>query len=96
MYIEVLVGCGLLGALAFAWLIWRLGIATAGAVRISTTGAWSPLLLGVAAGVLAIALHGLVDCFVAFTPTYVTIALTLGLMLAGAARAETRTHAHRV
>jgi hypothetical protein len=95
MYIEVLVGGGLFGALAFAWLIWRLGAATARAVRMPAAGQWSPLLAGVAAGVMAIALHGLVDCFVGFTPTYVTIALTLGLVLAGAARADT-AHAHRV
>jgi len=96
MYIEVLVGAGLLGALAFAWLIWRLGVATARAVRMPTAGRWSPPLLGVAAGIVAIALHGFVDCFVGFTPTYVTIALTLGLVLAGAGRADTGNHAHRV
>jgi hypothetical protein len=96
MYIEVLVGCGLLGALAFAWLIWRLGITTARVVRLPIAGLWSSPLLGAAAALVAIALHGFVDCFVAFTPTYVTIALTLGLVLAGAARADMGTHAHRV
>jgi hypothetical protein len=96
MYIEVLVGSGILGALAFAWLIWRLGVATARAVRMPALGGWSPPLLGVGAAVVAIALHGVVDCFVGFTPTYVTIALTLGLVLAGAERADARIHAHRV
>jgi hypothetical protein len=96
MYIEVLVGSGLLGALAFAWLIWRLAVATARAVRMPVNGGWSPLLLGVGAAVVAIALHGFVDCFVGFTPTYVSIALTLGLLLAGAGRADARIHANRV
>jgi hypothetical protein len=97
MYIEVLVGSGLLGALAFAWLLWRLGVAAVSAVRMPTLGRWSPPILGVAAAVVAIALHGFVDCFVGFTPTYVTIALTLGLLVAGAARADSgNTHAHRV
>jgi hypothetical protein len=59
-------------------------------------GRWSPPLLGVGAAVVAIALHGFVDCFVGFTPTYVTIGLTIGLMLASAGRADTRIHAHRV
>ena len=58
-------------------------------------------MLGVGAAVIAIALHGAVDCFTGFTPTYVTIALTLGLVVAGSARAEAAnaeagTHAHRV
>jgi len=102
MYIEVLVGAGLLGALPFVWLLWRLGMATARAVRMPTLGRWSPPILGVGAAVMAIALHGAVDCFVGFTPTYVTIGLTLGLVVAGAARADAagtetgKTHAHRV
>jgi O-antigen ligase len=96
MYLEVLVGSGVLGALAFAWLIWRLGVATASAARRPALGPWPPLLYGVGAAVVAIALHGFVDCFVGFTPTYVTIAVTLGLVLAGAQRADARMHAHRV
>jgi hypothetical protein len=97
MYLEVLVGSGLLGGIAFAWLIWRLAIATARAVERPVPGAAAqPLLVGVAAAVVAIALHGFVDCFVAFTPTYVTMAVTFGLVLAGAGRADKRIHAHRV
>ncbi len=102
MYIEVLVGSGILGALAFAWLLWRLGMATATAVRLPVAGLptqerGSPLMFGVAAAVVAIALHGMVDCFVGFTPTYVTIALTLGLLVAGERCAESsNTYAHRV
>ena len=91
MYIEVLVGSGLLGALAFAWLLWRLAVATA-----TATAAQSALLVGVVAAVMAIALHGFVDCFTGFTPTYVTIGVTLGLLLAGAGRADSRIDAHRV
>jgi O-antigen ligase len=101
MYIEVLVGAGLLGALPFVWLLWRLAMATARAVRVPPIDRWSPPVLGVGAAVVAIALHGAVDCFVGFTPTYVTIALTLGLVVAGAAHsdaasADTGHHAHRV
>jgi hypothetical protein len=70
-------------------------------VRIPTSDRWSPAVLGVGAAVIAIALHGAVDCFTGFTPTYMTIALTLGLVVAGAGRAEaanadTGSHAHRV
>ena len=79
MYLEIIVGAGILGALAFAWLSWRLlrhlasmliGPALPAA---ATSGA-------LAAAVLAIALHGLVDSFLTFTPTYILIAVVVGLV----------------
>jgi hypothetical protein len=48
-------------------------------VRDIPSGAWAA---GVAAAGLAIALHGLVDSFISFTPTYVLISIVLGLAVA--------------
>ena len=47
-----------------------------------------------AAAVSGIALHGLVDSFIGFTPTYIAIALALGLLVTTARQGE--SHAHRV
>jgi hypothetical protein len=46
--------------------------------RLDTLGA------AVAAALFAIAAHGVVDSFLSFTPTYVVMALTLGLAAAAA------------
>jgi O-antigen ligase len=89
MYIEMLAGTGLLGGAALAYFTWRVG-ATAlralGSIR-RRRGEWpedavgrSLLVSGVAAGVTAIAVHGLVDSFLSFTATYVLIAVALGLL----------------
>lgn len=96
MYLEMMVGSGVLGGLAFAWLVWRIAAEIAAGVRAATTDRRMAPALGVAAAVAAIGLHGLVDSFVGFTPTYVLIALTLGLAQAGAHRANTETNADRI
>jgi hypothetical protein len=67
MYLEVLAGAGVLGALAFAWLLWR-------SAKIAVMAA-----AGIAAACASIALHGVFDSFLSFTPTYVLISVTLGL-----------------
>jgi hypothetical protein len=79
MYVEVLAGMGLVGGLAFAWLC-------LGAYRMFVRAADRPerddladLAAGVTAAGVAIALHGLVDSFISFTPTYIAIAVVLGL-----------------
>jgi len=84
MYLEVLTGTGLLGAAAFAWLLWRIGHAVDGAD------------LGAVCALLAIALHGVVDSFLSFAPTYVLFAVTLGLACAGPHLSEIGPDAHRV
>jgi hypothetical protein len=88
MYLEVLAGMGLMGGLALLWL----GVTSAQAVlRAARAGG---IGLGIAAACVAIAVHGLVDSFIAFTGTYILFALTLGL--ASAYERDGRRHAHRV
>jgi hypothetical protein len=54
--------------------------------------------MGVGAALLAVALHGVVDSFLSFGPTYVLFALTLGFAVACARglAADTEANAHRV
>lgn len=82
MYLEVLAGGGLLGGLAFGWLAWR----ASQQARIAAAG--------VHAAVVAIALHGMFDSFLSFTPTYVLISITLGL--ASSWDATQTAHANRL
>lgn len=84
-YLETLVGMGVAGALAFAWLMvaafmstWQL-IAHANGARVA-------LVAAAAAAVLAIAAHGLVDSFLTFTPTYVAFAIAAGLLYSRAVK----------
>ena len=86
MYIEMLAGGGLLGAAAFSWLLWRTAERVTAAVRHAVhdrAACWRSASRR--AGV-AIAIHGLVDSFLSFTPTYIMIAITLGLAVAVRAR----------
>jgi hypothetical protein len=95
MYIEMLAGTGLVGGFAFLWLV-------AATARMLWAGVNHPsapldaLATGIAAAGIAIGLHGLVDSFLSFGPTYVTFAITLGLAAACARGAESGAHAHRV
>ena len=83
MYLEMLVGGGVVGGVAFAWLCVRAAVACVRAVRGAGRRMAAPVA-GVAAGVAAIALHGIVDTFLSFTATYVLFAITLGLAAASA------------
>ncbi|MFI5178800.1 MAG: O-antigen ligase family protein [Vicinamibacterales bacterium] len=107
MYLEVLTGGGLVGAFSFCWLLWRAagnfftrvrpGSDTGPTrVRPGSDPCRTPIAIGVAAAGIAIALHGLVDSFLSFAPTYVLFSLTLGLAAAIARGVETRADAHRV
>src|SRR5262245_1343928 len=99
MYLELLVGAGLLGALACGWLAWRIAAQVAAVVRSATIDEGMTVSIGVAAAVVAIGLHGLVDSFLSFTPTYILIAVTLAFAEASAPRASlltAGTHADRV
>jgi len=88
MYIEILAGTGLVGAMAFVWV----GVLTA---RAALAAAFDGAIgAGIAAACAAIAVHGLVDSFLSFTGTYILIAVTLGLASAYAPWSE--RHAHRV
>ena len=78
MYLEVLAGGGIVGGLAFAWLVWRAARGLLDAVR-RAVGMEAMAAAGIAAACAAIALHGALDSFLSFTPTYVLIAVTLAL-----------------
>jgi hypothetical protein len=80
LYLEFFTGSGLVGGAIFLWLVWRLG-------RIAATK-WRhappdrlPLVMGAGAAVVAILLHGFVDAFFEFTPTYLMIWLALALLV---------------
>jgi hypothetical protein len=92
MYIEMFTGGGLIAGAAFLWLVWRAGGSFVRGVRASDNAA----AVGIAAAGLAIALHGFVDSFVSFAPTYILISLTLGLAAACARGLEASPDAHRV
>ena len=77
MYFEVLTGTGLLGASAFVWLLWSIGRSVDAAN------------LGAVCALVAIALHGLVDSFLSFAPTYVVFGVILGLACGCPRAAET-------
>lgn len=91
LYLEALTGTGLPGLAALLWTAAAIGGAAWRAWRHDVDGTAGAVL--VAAGV-AIAGHGLVDAFLAFTSTYVVFALAAGL--AAAADREFALHAHRV
>ena len=81
MYLEWLTSAGLVGAFAFGWMLWR-----AGCVIRQTRARLSPctasLYAGVSAAGVAVLVHGTLDSFLTFTPTYVAMALMLGLAAA--------------
>ena len=93
MYLEVLAGGGLIAIAMFAWLCVAASSLVIRAVKIAD-GRTASLASGIATAVAAIALHGAVDSFLSFTPTYVLIAVTLGL--ASSSLSLNRTHAHRI
>lgn len=94
MYIEVLVGAGLVGGAAFAWLCYAVCRQLMTALSMAGGALAETAFAGVAAASVAIALHGLVDSFLSFTATYILIAVTLGLTTASLA--VHRTDAHRI
>ena len=93
VYLESLAGMGVAGAIAVAWL----GVATFVAIwrRWQLTSSDMVLPFAAAASAcIAIAVHGLVDSFLAFTPTYVVFALAAGIMFSrGVGNMD---HAHRI
>ena len=78
-YLEVLAGMGAIGFAAAAWL----GVAALRAARRRSAAIGPearPMFGAAAAAVLVIAVHGLVDSFWTFTPTYAACAIAAGLL----------------
>ena len=98
MYLEMLAGGGVLVAAAFGWLLWRSAACAVEIVAIArrSGGASGAVALGLAAALLAIAVHASVDSFLSFAPTYVLFSLTLGCAVACARGMETWPDANRV
>jgi O-antigen ligase len=79
LYFETLADLGLVGVLALAALV----AALVGSARRAIGVPASRLLaLGVAAGLATYLLHGLLDYFLEFTPTYALFWLLAGMMVA--------------
>lgn len=91
MYLEIVVGGGIVAGAALLWLLresWR---------TFRTIGASpEPAAIALVGAGAAIALHGLVDSFVSFAPTYILFALIMGCAAAAPANLETGDDAHRV
>jgi hypothetical protein len=87
-YLEVLVGTGVVGLAAVSWLMVAMAATVWGQWRTTSAGDLA-LLAAAAAAIVAIALHGLVDSFFAFTPTYVVFAIAAGLMFSRAISKDT-------
>jgi hypothetical protein len=79
LYFETLADLGTVGVLAFLALIAALGAAARRAV---VAPASRILALGVAAGLAAYLLHGVLDYFLEFTPTYALFWLLAGMIVA--------------
>jgi hypothetical protein len=82
MYLEVLVGGGLLTGIAFFWLLWAASRQIVALLGVRAAAFPATLTSGIVAAAAAIALHGLVDSFLGFTGTYILTAITLGLVAA--------------
>jgi O-antigen ligase/polysaccharide polymerase Wzy-like membrane protein len=79
LYFETLADLGMVGMLALLTLV----AALAGAARRAVAAPASRILaLGVAAGLATYLLHGLLDYFLEFTPTYALFWLLAGMMVA--------------
>lgn len=89
MYIEWVVGTGLVGAMALAWYAFRAGRS----LLVSWAGHDS-LAHGIAAAMVAIAVHGLADSFLSFTATYIVMAAVAGLLVTTSA--VTEAYAYRL
>ena len=80
IFLEFAVSCGLPGGLVFLYLILAV-LKTAGAAVLNSRAEKVPFALGSAAAVTAIVVHGMVDSFFQFTPTYLMIWVTFGMVI---------------
>jgi hypothetical protein len=79
LYIEWLADTGVIGLLVFLWMSVALGREVAHRVTSTPTGVLWLLTLGLAASLLAWYIHGALDYFYEFTPTFVAFWLIAGL-----------------
>ncbi|MEZ5418151.1 MAG: hypothetical protein R2708_12500 [Vicinamibacterales bacterium] len=93
LYLEAVTGLGVPGLAALLWLMAVMTAAAWRQWRRDDGGSPAAPLLATA---VVIAGHGLVDTFLAFTPTYVVFALAAGLAAAPLSGAPAVPHAHRV
>ena len=78
-YIEVLVGMGVLGLSATAWLMF-FALRSGTRSLFNVSDARLPIAAASFAACAAIALHALVDSFLTFTPTYAVFAIAAGTL----------------
>lgn len=92
-YLELLVGGGLVGGGVLLWFLSRLGRLLLAVAR--NPGPDGALGLGLVAAIVAVLVHGMADAFFTFTPSYMMVAVSIGLLLA-VATPPAEAHAHRV
>ena len=80
LYLELLADVGLLGLAAFLWLTLPALAGVIRAVRAPTNAPRSYWVLGLGLGVVAFLVHGLLDSFLAFTPTALLFWMLLGMI----------------
>jgi len=95
LYLETLVGAGIPALAALLWLLARAGRSLAESWRQGTSDRM-PVVAGLTAAWLSMAGHGVVDAFLAFTPTYVVFAIVLGLTFSPGVAEAGEAHADRV
>jgi hypothetical protein len=101
LYLEFLADTGVLGLVTFMWFVWRITtLATQGLLTNHRDSSWI-WRVALLASLSAWFVHGLLDYFFEFTPTYVAFwiiaGLTVGLATLDIDREANRpTYAHRI
>jgi O-antigen ligase len=78
-YIEMLVGMGVAGLSATAWLMFA-ALRSGTRSLLEVSDARVPIVAASFAACAAIAVHALVDSFLTFTPTYAVFAIAAGML----------------
>jgi hypothetical protein len=81
LYFETLSTLGLIGALALGWFIFKLITLVRKKWRTLSRPSSQVMAIGLSVALAAFFIHGLVDTFLAFTPTYGLFWLVCGLLL---------------
>jgi O-antigen ligase len=86
-YIEMLVGMGVAGLLATAWLMFA-ALRSGTRALVDVSEARLPIVAASFAACAAIAVHALVDSFLTFTPTYAVFAIAAGMLFSAPSSPE--------